>query len=114
MPPAACCVSQGLRTRTAAEVGLDPSATTQRYLQRVDQHALAEFESEESEEAEYVFDEPASSDEHDTLQERHVEELLPESLSGDLPLPNVEDARGGPAPASTANRRPGAQYWSLQ
>jgi transcriptional regulator with XRE-family HTH domain len=80
----------------AAEVGLDPSATTQRYLQRVDQDALGEFESEESEEAEYVFDEPASSDEHDTLQERHDEELLPESLSGDLPLRNVEDARGEP------------------
>ena len=40
------------------------------------------------------FDEPASSDEHDTLQERHDEELLPESPAGDLPLRNVEDARG--------------------
>ena len=60
----------------AAEVGLDPTATTQRYLQRVDQHALGEFESEE---AGYVFDEPVSSDEHDTLQERHDEELLPKS-----------------------------------
>ena len=96
----------------AAEVGLDPTATTQRYLQRVDQHALGEFESEE---AGYVFDEPVSSDEHDTLQERHDEELLPESPARDLPLRNVEDARGElpPAPASTANRRPGASYWSL-
>lgn len=59
--------------------------------QRVDQQALGEFESEE---AGYVFDEPVSSDEHDTLQERHDEELLPESPARDLPLRNVEDARG--------------------
>ena len=62
----------------------------------------------------YVFDEPASSDEHDTLQERHVEELLPESLSGDLRCPMLRMHAVSPAPASTANRRPGAQYWSLQ
>jgi transcriptional regulator with XRE-family HTH domain len=73
---------KGLVRAYAAEVGLDPSATTQRYLQRVDQHALGEFESEESEETEDVFDEPASS--------------LPVSPSGDLPLRNVEDARGEP------------------
>ena len=85
---------KGLGHVYAAEVGLDPSATTQRYLQRVNQHALGEFESEESKEAEDVFDEPASSDEHDTLQERHDEELLPESPAGILPLRNVEDARG--------------------
>jgi len=84
---------KGLGHAYAAEVGLDPTATTQRYLQRVDQQALSEFESEE---AEYVFDEPASSDEHDTLQERHDEALLPESPSGDLPLRNVEDAHGEP------------------
>ena len=87
---------KGLVRAYAAEVGLNPSATAQRYLDRVDQYALGEFESEESEEAEAVFDEPASSDEHDTLQERHDEEVLPEGPSGDLPLRNVEDARGEP------------------
>ena len=90
LPPVAYL--KGFVHAYAAEVGLDPNATAQRYLLRVDQQILGEFASEEAED---VFDEPVSSEEHDTLQqERHDEELLPESPSGDLPLRTVEDARG--------------------
>ena len=46
----------------AAEVGLDPIATTQLYLHRIERHALAEFNSEDAED---VFAEAPRSGEDD-------------------------------------------------
>jgi cytoskeletal protein RodZ len=83
----------------AAEVGLDPIATTQLYLHRIERHALAEFNSEDAED---VFAEAPRSGEDDgpltvTLadssiesrviarraQESEYEQLPPERAWGD-------------------------------
>ncbi len=76
----------------AAEVGLDPIATTQLYLQGVERHALAEFNSEDAED---VFAEAPRSGEDDgpltvtlgdsSIESRVIARLAQESEYEQLP-----------------------------
>ncbi len=76
----------------AAEVGLDPIATTQLYLHRIERHALAEFNSEDAED---VFAEAPRSGEDDgpltvtlgdsSIESRVIARLAQESDTSNYP-----------------------------